>query len=90
MPQRKKRDTPKTGPEDTPRESAGSPRAGLPDARSVVSEAEIVSPKGRHYRVLRTVETDAYDEPPPPPPDEPEGPPPKRPGRAKARHRSGE
>jgi hypothetical protein len=37
-------------------------RAGLPDEASVVAEETLISPKGRRYRILKTRETDAYDE----------------------------
>ena len=50
---------------------------GLPDPRSVVEETGFTSPKGKHYRILKTDERDAYDAP------TEEGQPPGR----RARHR---
>ena len=37
---------------------------GLPDPASVVATTSFVSPKGRRYVILKTTETDAYDESP--------------------------
>jgi hypothetical protein len=58
------------GPRDDAEIAAGGPaasaRAGLPDPDSVMSEDELVSPKGHRYRVLHTTERDDYDEPDPP------------------------
>jgi hypothetical protein len=90
MPRRHTNDKPEAGAEDTPCETAISPRAGLPDPNAVVSEEEFTSPMGGHYRVLHTTEMDAYDESVSPPPDGPVRPPPKRPGRSKARPPSGD
>lgn len=36
-------------------------RKGLPPPESVVAEEKLVSPKGAHYRVLKTTERDAYE-----------------------------
>jgi hypothetical protein len=67
MPRREKNDQPEASAEDTACETAVSPRAGLPDPNSVISEEEFTSPMGGHYRVLHTTEMDAYDESVPPP-----------------------
>ena len=42
------------------------PRAGMPAQDSIISETTFVSPKGKVYRILKTNEMDAYDEPLPP------------------------
>jgi hypothetical protein len=39
------------------------PRAGVPDADSVIAEKTLKSPKGRVYRILVTDQMDAYDKP---------------------------
>lgn len=88
MPRRAKDDKREAGAEGPPCETAGSPRAGLPDPDSVVSEEEFTSPTGRRYRILHTTERDAYDEPVSRPEDEPAPPPPKRSRRSNARPRS--
>lgn len=54
MPRRK---PPKT------RKAPSAPNPGLPDKRHVVSERDVISPKGRKYRVIRTTERDPYDPP---------------------------
>jgi hypothetical protein len=41
-------------------------RAGMPAQDSIISETTFVSPKGNVYRILKTNEMDAYDEPLPP------------------------
>lgn len=38
-------------------------REGLPNPASVIGEQTLVSPKGRKYTILKTMETDAYDKP---------------------------
>jgi hypothetical protein len=44
--------------------SAGTEqRPWLPDKATVVEEKMFKSPSGRHYRILRTTETDPYDPP---------------------------
>lgn len=35
---------------------------GLPDEDTIVEEKSFTSPKGRHYRILRTTQTDPYDD----------------------------
>lgn len=40
----------------------GDERPGLPDEATVVSEKIFTSPKGRRYRILRTTQTDPYDD----------------------------
>jgi len=82
MPRRKKDDEREADAARVAREGSPSPRAGLPDPASVVSEGAFTSPKGVRYRVLRTTETDAYDQP--------AAPPPKRGRRPRARPRSGD
>jgi len=47
---------PTTGP--TPREIP----AGLPNETSIVAERAFLSPKGKRYRIIRTNETDPYDD----------------------------
>ena len=70
MPRRAKDEEREDHAETAPRETAAA-RPGLPDPTSVVSEKEFTSPKGGRYRVLRTTETDAYEESPLVPPDQP-------------------
>ena len=41
----------------------GKGRPGLPKKASVLSEKVFTSPKGKHYRIIRTDETDPYDAP---------------------------
>ena len=43
-------------------EGATAGRPGLPEEATVVSEETITSPKGRKYRILRTTQTDPYDD----------------------------
>ncbi len=38
-------------------------RTGMPAPDSIISETTFVSPKGKVYRILKTNEMDAYDEP---------------------------
>ena len=38
-------------------------RPGLPAPDSVIDTVDFVSPKGDHYKILRTTETDEYDQP---------------------------
>ncbi len=90
MPGRKREDKRKANAEETPCATAGSPRAGLPDPKSVVAEEAFISPKGGKYRVLHTTERDGYDAAVPPPPAEPGRPPPKRSLRVNARPRAGD
>lgn len=60
----KKRST-RTGSSGGPKEEAvAKRRRGLPHPASVVSVGELVSPRGRRYRILRTDEQDADDNPP--------------------------
>lgn len=37
-------------------------RRGLPDETAVVRATTFTSPKGKRYRILRTSETDSYDD----------------------------
>jgi hypothetical protein len=58
-------DPPPCGDENEVQEpEQGHRRPELPDDSMVVSEETITSPKGRRYRILRTLETDPYDDPP--------------------------
>ena len=41
----------------------GKGRPGLPKKASVLSEKVFTSPKGKHYRIIRTDEMDPYDAP---------------------------
>jgi hypothetical protein len=41
----------------------GKGRPGMPNKTSVLSEKVFVSPKGKHYRIIRTDEMDPYDAP---------------------------
>ena len=41
----------------------GKGRPGLPNKASVISEKAFISPKGKHYRIIRTDEMDPYDAP---------------------------
>lgn len=50
-------------PEATSPDPANVTRRRLPQPEDVVAEATLVSPKGRRYRVLRTDERDAYEDP---------------------------
>ncbi|MBA5800316.1 hypothetical protein [Rhizobium changzhiense] len=38
-------------------------RPGLPDPTKVVGERDLLSPKGKRYKIIRTRECDAYDKP---------------------------
>jgi hypothetical protein len=38
-------------------------RSGLPAPESIISKTEFTSPKGTKYRIIKTTETDPYDEP---------------------------
>jgi hypothetical protein len=58
-------DEPSGPPEDSA--DAEKERPGLPRNESRVSEKPFTSPKGRRYRIIKTDETDAYDEPEPRP-----------------------
>ena len=50
--------------EERPRKGEDEPRApGMPDEASIVEVKTFTSPKGNRYRILRTNETDPYDEP---------------------------
>lgn len=49
---------------DGPEPAAGTERPGLPDPATVVAEETVVSPKGRRYRILKTRQTDAYEDAP--------------------------
>jgi len=52
---------------DASTESAeGEGRPGMPSKASVLSEKAFTSPKGKHYRIITTDETDPYDAPVPP------------------------
>ena len=44
----------------------GKRRPGTPNKASVLSEKAFTSPKGKHYRIIKTDETDPYDAPAPP------------------------
>jgi hypothetical protein len=50
--------------EESPAADADCERSGLPDPTTVISEETFTSPKGRRYRVLKTRQTDPYDDPP--------------------------
>jgi hypothetical protein len=41
----------------------GKGRPGMPNKASVLSEKAFTSPKGKHYRIIRTDEMDPYDAP---------------------------
>jgi hypothetical protein len=73
------------GPKKPPR------RKPVPSPDTVVSETTLTSPKGRVYRVLRTNQTDPYDEPASEsedrPADETAGKPAGRPSRRKGKGR---
>jgi hypothetical protein len=60
-------DEPSGPPEDST--EAEKERPGLPRKESRVSEKPFVSPKGKRYRIIKTDEKDAYDEPVPGSPD---------------------
>jgi hypothetical protein len=65
MPSADERDAPRPCGADEKREEPGSGgrRPGLPDESTVVSEETFTSPKGRRYRILKTRQTDQYEEP---------------------------
>jgi hypothetical protein len=46
-----------------PQESAAARAARLPDQASVLEQAEVTSPRGTKYRVLKTRELDPYEKP---------------------------
>jgi hypothetical protein len=48
---------------DATKSAEGKDRGGIPNQASVLSEREFTSPKGRHYRIISTEETDPYDAP---------------------------
>src|SRR3954454_9473112 len=52
----------RTDETETPEQN--SPPSWLPDDATIVSEETFTSPKGRRSRILRTNQTDAYDDPP--------------------------
>jgi hypothetical protein len=86
MPQRKGRRPKPAGP------PAGAPesrprRPGLPAPDTVVSETTLESPTGRKYRILRTDQQDAYDEPAAAASGEHTRPPKGRPARSKGKRR---
>jgi hypothetical protein len=62
MPRRRKVERRETGAAEAGRAAARRRRAGLPDPGAVVSEVEFTSPAGGRYRILRTDETDAYED----------------------------
>ena len=43
--------------------AGGKERPGMPNKASVLSEKAFTSPKGKHYRIIRTDEMDPYDDP---------------------------
>jgi hypothetical protein len=49
--------------DDSARQPKTPRRKRVPSPDSVISETTITSPKGRVYRVIRTNQKDAYDEP---------------------------
>lgn len=58
----KNKDAPR-GQDDNRVEESSPPRAGLPDDDSILEEKAFVSPSGKKYRILKTDETDEYEEP---------------------------
>jgi hypothetical protein len=46
-----------------PESAGGKERPGMPNKASVLSEKAFTSPKGKHYRIIRTDERDPYDAP---------------------------
>lgn len=65
-PSSKKRDSASGPPEDaSTKPPEPPPRRGLPARKSVTSVSEFKSPKSpeKTYRILKTIETDAYDQP---------------------------
>ena len=64
MSQADKKNTRASSTSNSATESAeGQGRPGLPNKASVLSEKEFTSPKGKHYRIIRTDEMDPYDAP---------------------------
>jgi hypothetical protein len=64
MSQADKKDARASSTSNSATESAeGQGRPGLPNKASVLSEKEFTSPKGKHYRIIRTDEMDPYDAP---------------------------
>jgi hypothetical protein len=51
---------------DATESAQGKDRPGVPDEASDLSEKAFTSPKGKHYRIIRTSEMDPYDAPVPP------------------------
>lgn len=51
---------------DATESAEGKDRSGMPGKESVLSEKTFTSPKGKHYRIIRTDEMDQYDDPVPP------------------------
>lgn len=49
------------GPRKAKQEQRRNP--GLPDKETVIGERTFVSPKGKHYRIIKTTERDVYDPP---------------------------
>jgi len=69
----KKKSSPVKSPAKKKKDSSGSCatevrrsrlplRAGLPAPDSIVSEVPFTSPKGNRYRIIKTDETDEYEE----------------------------
>lgn len=64
MSQADKKDTNDPHTSNDAAESAeGKDCPGMPNKASVLSEKEFTSPKGKHYRIIRTDEMDPYDAP---------------------------
>jgi hypothetical protein len=64
MSQADKKDARASSTSNSATESAeGKGRPGMPNKASVVSEKVFTSPKGKHYRIIRTDEMDPYDDP---------------------------
>jgi hypothetical protein len=55
---------PGEAPDDTQAPEEDVKRPGLPDADSVLAEETLTSPKGRQYRILKTNQSDPYDDHP--------------------------
>ena len=49
---------------DSEQRATGTDQEGLPNPASIVEERIFVSPKGQQYRILKTTERDATDQPP--------------------------
>lgn len=60
-PQKKRRTSRRAGVK-TARGLPGGPRAGLPAKDSVRAVVDFVSPQNVSYKILKTSETDAYDQ----------------------------